>query len=99
MAADTLTNRRLSTGIPNLDAILEGGIPEGTVTVLAGPPGSGKTILAQQIGFHNAGPSCRVLFFNTLTESTAKTLRYLRPFEFFDPEKLDAHLRFIDLGM
>lgn len=36
----------LETGVPNLDAILGGGLPSGCVTVLAGPPGSGKTILA-----------------------------------------------------
>jgi circadian clock protein KaiC len=32
---------RLETGIPNLDAILHGGLPRNAVTMLAGPPGSG----------------------------------------------------------
>jgi len=36
--------RRLSTGIPGLDALLRGGIPEGFFVALVGMPGTGKTI-------------------------------------------------------
>ena len=90
---------RLETGIPNLDAILHGGLPKGSVTVLAGPPGSGKTTLAQQMCFHHAAQGGRVLYFNTLSEPTAKMLLYLRPFAFFEPKLLEEHIRFIDLGV
>jgi circadian clock protein KaiC len=90
---------RLQTGIPNMDAIFHGGLPRGTVTVLAGPPGSGKTILAQQICFHHASQGGKVLYFNTLSQPTAKTLLYLQPFAFFDRSLLDEHIRFIDLGV
>ena len=45
---------RVETGVRNLDAIYNGGLPRGSVTVVSGPPGSGKTILTQQICFHNA---------------------------------------------
>ena len=89
---------RIATGIRNLDAILEGGWPKGSVTVLGGPPGSGKTILAQQISFHNASPKSRVLYFNTLSEPSAKTLRYMAQFEFFDSGTLDKEVYFVDLG-
>ena len=57
--------------------------------MIGGPPGSGKTILSQQICFHNALADQRVLYFNTLSEPTAKTLRYLSQFAFFDPKKLE----------
>ncbi|WPB74933.1 ATPase domain-containing protein [Archangium violaceum] len=90
---------RLETGIPNLDAIFHGGLPRGSVTVLAGPPGSGKTTLTQQICFHHAAHGGRVLYFNTLSEPTAKTLLYLRPFGFFEPKLLEERIRFIDLGV
>jgi circadian clock protein KaiC len=90
---------RLETGIPNMDAIFHGGLPRGTVTVIAGPPGSGKTILAQQICFHHATQGGRVLYFNTLSQPTAKTLLYLQPFAFFNPALLDDRIRFVDLGV
>jgi circadian clock protein KaiC len=38
-------NNRLGSGIPQLDALMGGGIPEGSVTLVTGPTGSGKTTL------------------------------------------------------
>ncbi|MHB8872370.1 MAG: ATPase domain-containing protein [Myxococcaceae bacterium] len=90
---------RIETGVRNLDALLLGGLPKGSVVVLAGPPGAGKTILAQQICFHNASAKQRVLYFNTLSEPTAKTLAYLSRFAYFDARKLDAEISFVDLGV
>lgn len=90
---------RISTGVKNMDEILNGGLPEGNLTVFAGTPGSGKTILSQQIAFKNAGPDSKVLFFQTLSEPTAKTLKYLKQFTFFDQAKLDSgYIEFVDLG-
>jgi circadian clock protein KaiC len=88
---------RIETGIRNLDAIFKGGLPKGAVVAVSGPPGSGKTILTEQICFHNASAKTRVLYFNTLSEPTAKTLRYLHQFTFFDKEKF-KHITFVDLG-
>lgn len=100
MTKKTRDIQRIETGVKNLDALFFGGLPTGSVTVMGGAPGSGKTILTQQICFHNASPTRRVLYFSTLSEPTAKTLRYLRPFEFFDSSKLDAGgIRFVDLGV
>ena len=96
MSTEPLT--RLATGIPNLDALCEGGLPTGSLIVLAGPPGAGKTVLAQQICFHAAGPNCRVLYFNTLSETTAKALRYLRQFTFFNAERFGTTIEYVDIG-
>jgi circadian clock protein KaiC len=89
---------RLHTGVRNLDGICDGGIVHGSLIAISGPPGSGKTILAQQICFHNATPHERVLYFGTLSEPTAKLLRNLRQFSFFQPEKLGGTIEFVDLG-
>jgi circadian clock protein KaiC len=92
------TNRVLS-GVRNLDEILHGGIPEGELIVLAGTPGSGKTTLSQQIIFHNASPERPALVFQTLSEPTAKTLRHLSQFKFYDYKKLqDGSVTYVDLG-
>ena len=40
-----MTVERLSTGIPILDTLIEGGIPRGFTVLVAGNPGTGKTIL------------------------------------------------------
>ena len=89
---------RLETGLPALDAILGGGLPRRSVTVIAGPPGTGKTILAQQICFHGASPARRALYFSTLSEPMAKTLLYAGQFGFFDAKKLEDGVEFVDLG-
>src|SRR5712691_3964271 len=90
---------RIESGVRNLDDLFHGGVPKGSVIVVGGPPGAGKTILAQQICFHNASANQRVLYVNTLSEPTAKTLRYLSQFSFFDAKKLDTAIHFIDLGV
>jgi circadian clock protein KaiC len=89
---------RIGTGVRNLDDLVKGGIPKGSIVIVAGPPGSGKTILAEQICFHNASTKHRALYFNTLSEPTAKTLRYVSQFSFFDAKKLEGSIQFVDLG-
>jgi circadian clock protein KaiC len=39
---------QVSSGLPELDALLGGGIEEGTSTLIVGPPGTGKSSLAAQ---------------------------------------------------
>lgn len=90
---------RIHTGVRNLDDILTGGIPTGELIVLAGSPGSGKTILSQQIIFKNATTKNPAIIFHSLSEPTAKTLRHLKQFAFFDPKKIDdGSISFVDLG-
>ncbi len=45
---DSPGKKRLSFGIPDLDAILGGGIPEGDSVLVAGSSGTGKSVLATQ---------------------------------------------------
>ncbi len=41
-------DQRISTGVPNLDSLIEGGIPRGFTVMVAGNSGTGKTILGSQ---------------------------------------------------
>ena len=81
--------RRLKTGVPGLDNLLGGGLPEFSFNLIAGPPGSGKTTLAHQIMFAQANPDNRALFFTVLGEPALKMLRYQQQFSFFDFAKVE----------
>jgi circadian clock protein KaiC len=89
---------RLSTGVPGLDTVLGGGLPEFSFNIIAGAPGSGKTTLAHQIVFANATPERPALFFTVLGEPALKMLRYQQQFRFFDTDKLSGSVRFINLS-
>src|ERR1700730_14158173 len=54
---------RLQPGLSDLDLILGGGLEPGSLVILAGAPGTGKTILAQQICFANATPEHKALYY------------------------------------
>ena len=45
---------KLTTGVPGLDRLTHGGIPEGRATLVTGRAGTGKSILALQIAAHLA---------------------------------------------
>src|SRR6202171_452922 len=89
---------RLRTGIGDLDLILGGGLEPGSLVILAGAPGTGKTILAQQICFANATLEHKALYYTTLSEPHTKLVRHLEPFDFFKPEALEKRVASIHLG-
>ena len=88
----------LSTGVPGLDAVLGGGLPEFSFNMLAGGPGAGKTTLAQQILFANATPERPALYFTVLGEPTVKMLRYQQQFRFFRPELVGSAVHYLNLS-
>lgn len=46
--ARTMEPRQLSSGLPNLDSLLGGGLERGTVTIISGPSGVGKSTTAME---------------------------------------------------
>jgi circadian clock protein KaiC len=40
--------KRIKTGVPGLDTIIQGGFPKNSITLVSGPPGGGKSILCFQ---------------------------------------------------
>jgi circadian clock protein KaiC len=70
--SDRVTIRQLPTGVPGLDEILGGGLPEFSFNIIAGAPGCGKTTLAHQLMFANATPERPALYFTVLGEPAIK---------------------------
>ncbi len=67
----TVSPERAAIGLPELDAMLNGGLNRGTVTFLAGSPGSGKTLTA--LHYIMAGADAGELgLFACFTESEAQ---------------------------
>ena len=96
--ADKVKINKLPTGIPGLDDILGGGLPEFSFNIIAGSPGCGKTTLAHQFIFKNATPQRPALYFTVLGEPALKMLRYQQQYSFFDLSKLKSSIRFINLS-
>ena len=88
----------LPTGVPGLDEILGGGLPEYSFNIIAGAPGCGKTTLAHQIVFANARPKTPALYFTVLGEPAIKMLRYQQQFAFFNHATMDGAIRFVNLS-
>ena len=96
---DRVSIRKLPSGIPGLDEVLGGGIPEFSFNLIAGGPGCGKTTLGHQIMFANASPERKAVYFSVIGEPPIKMLRYQQQFAFFDAAKIgDGSVRFIHLG-
>lgn len=102
-ARDSTTGERvpirgLQTGVPGLDAVLGGGLPEHSFNLIAGAPGAGKTTLALQMLFANTTVERPALFFTMIGEPTVKLLRYQQQFGFFQPELLGASVHIQNLS-
>jgi circadian clock protein KaiC len=95
---DRVPLRRLDTGVPGLDDVLGGGLPELSFNLIVGGPGCGKTTLAHQILFANATPERPGLYFTILGEPPLKMLRYQQQYSFFDSGKVNGVIRFVSLS-
>src|SRR5436190_6119201 len=91
-------NERISTGNREADEILNGGFPKNSINLIMGLPGTGKTVFAQNLVFHNAGPDRPVLYLTTLSEPVAKVVRYLERFDFYNESKLATEVHYDDVG-
>jgi len=98
MTTGKATIHRLATGVPGLDEVLGGGLPEFSFNLIAGTPGCGKTTLAHQIMFALATPERPALYFTVLGEPPLKMLRYQQQFDFFELDRLNKSIRFINLA-
>jgi len=93
-----VTIRRLATGVPGLDEILGGGLPEFSFNVIAGLAGCGKTTLAHQMMFAMASPDQQALYLTAFGEPPLKMLRYQQQFDFFKRTRVQSSIRYVNLS-
>jgi circadian clock protein KaiC len=87
--------QRLPTGVPGLDTVLAGGLFEAGLFVVQGPPGAGKTILGNQICFHQAAQQRRTVYYTLLTELHDRMIAFLQPLRFFDPAAVPDRVSYV----
>lgn len=92
-----LSEDRVPTGIEEFDSLMEGGFPRGSLVLLAGDAGSGKTIFASQYLYHGAelGEPGVYLSFAESRETFLKNMKRIG----MDLQKLeqDGRFKFLDL--
>ncbi|HEV7557193.1 MAG TPA: ATPase domain-containing protein, partial [Kofleriaceae bacterium] len=86
---------RLATGVPGLDTVLNGGLFKGGVYIVEGAPGSGKTILGNQMCFHRAAAGDSTVYITLLAESHTRLIAHLRSMDFFKPELISSSIYYI----
>jgi len=86
---------KFSTGVDGLDRITHGGFTRGSAYILQGPPGAGKTILANQFCFSHARGGGRVLYMSLLAENHERMLANLSDMSFFDAGLIPGGLQYI----
>jgi circadian clock protein KaiC len=89
---------RITSGHVRVDEVFGGGLPANSVTILAGLPGSGKTLLAQQYVFANATPDTPAVYLTTVSEPLDKVIRYGQELDFFDIDAVETAVFYADAG-
>lgn len=88
----------IRTGIDELDKTLNGGIPRSSSVLVAGGPGTGKTVLSLQWLFSGATEMEERGLYLAATENIGKVQRNARDLAFFDQDAIDdGMVEFSDL--
>lgn len=86
---------RFLTGVDGLDRILCGGFLRGSAYILQGPPGAGKTILANQFCFSHVRTGGRALYMSLLAENHDRMMAYMASMAFYDPSAVPDALQYV----
>ncbi len=82
------TLSRFPTGVRGLDQITLGGLFSGGIYLVMGPPGSGKTILANQVCFSQVKDGGHAVYLTLLAESHDRMHAHLHEMTFFDRTRI-----------
>ena len=90
---------RVKTGINGLDDLISGGLPKDTITLVSGPPGSGKTILCCQFLYKGIEEGDKCLFL-TLDKKIEGFLSQTRELDLdFQPAIERGQIKFLYLNI
>jgi circadian clock protein KaiC len=89
---------RIGSGQPQLDTLLGGGLPMYAISLIAGAPGTGKTMLAQQYLFENATTERSGLYLTTTSEPLDKVVRFGQELSYFDSSKVGSAVLYESLA-
>ena len=94
MAAVPTPLPRVPSTIAGLDRILGGGFLRGNLYLVAGAPGSGKTILTNQLCFGQAAAGGRAVYVTVLAETHTRMLAQVANLDFFTPTVLTTGVNY-----
>ncbi len=86
---------RVKTNIKGLDKILGGGLPKGNIILVAGTPGTGKSILCANILYNNALDGKKCLYLN-LEQNEGRLDKQMNQFG-WDPKKVKKNLKIVSV--
>jgi KaiC/GvpD/RAD55 family RecA-like ATPase len=92
------SGNRVRTFIQGFDDKLSGGIPEGSIVLVCGEPGTMKSTIAFNVLYHNALREGRNGVYMTLEQSREGLTYHLRQMG-LDPKDVEDHVSIVDLGM
>lgn len=95
MNSQNLEIERFPTGVEGLDVITKGGLLATGVYIIQGVPGTGKTILANEICYRHIAGGGRAVYVTLLAESHTRMLQHLRSMEFFDESVIPERLFYV----
>lgn len=91
--------KRIATGIPGLDGMLEGGFPAPSFVLVAGEPGTGKTTFAVQSLFYGSENGEISLYITAFSEPVWVVQKFLSYYTFYNQKLVDKKkVIFSDIG-
>jgi circadian clock protein KaiC len=89
------STRRVPTGSTGLDALLNGGWLHGGTYMVTGAPGTGKTLLGNQLCFSHVAGGGRAVFVTMLSESHGRMMTHLHRMNFFRRDVIGQSLHYV----
>jgi circadian clock protein KaiC len=97
-ASSKTNERRVSTGIEGFDDFVEGGFPRGSMILLAGSAGSGKTIFASQYLYHGMSKFNESGVYVSLAENRSTFMKCMKKIGMdFEKYEQKGKFKFLDM--